>query len=180
MDNKKSGDEDVLSSDTYEVGYGKPPKATRFGARPQPARANRRTSRSQNPDIAALLDRPIEALIGGKKAKLHPHEAMLHGLFQRVVAGDIRAIKLFLEECKRAKLLDPTPEVLSHGVIEVPKEVPIQLAARLVSCAGPPPWDAELFDQLKAEYERDLAHIEQLKQEAKALNQGAMYHEQDS
>ena len=67
----------------YEVGYGKPPKATRFGARPQPARANRRTSRSQNPDIAALLDRPIEALIGGKKAKLHPHEAMLHGLFQR-------------------------------------------------------------------------------------------------
>ena len=104
---------------------------------------------------------------------------MLHELFQRVVAGEIHAIKLFLEECKRAKLLDPPPEVLSHGVLEVPNGVPSQLAGRLVSCAGPPPWDAELVDQLKAEYERDLAHIEQLKQEAKALYQGAMYHEQD-
>jgi hypothetical protein len=179
MNKKKSGDEDVPSSDTYEVGYGKPPKATRFGARPQPARTTRRTSRGQPPDIAGLLDRPIEARIGGKKTKLHPHEAMLHGLFQRVVAGEIRAIKLFLEECKRAKLLDPPPEVLSHGVLEVPKGVPMRLAVRLVSCAGPPPWDAELFDQLKAEYERDLAHIEQLKQEAKALYQGAMQYEQD-
>lgn len=179
MNKKKSGDEDVPSSDTYEVGYGKPPKATRFGARPQPVRPNRRTSRGQPPDVAALLDRPIEASIGGKKTKLHPHEAMLHGLFQRVVAGEVRAIKIFLDECKRAKLLDPPPEVLSHGVIQVPEGVPGRLAAWLVSCAGPPPWDAELFDQLKAEYERDLAHIEQLKQEAKALYQGTMYHEQD-
>ena len=176
---KEDSNQDVPCSDNYEVGYGKPPKATRFGARPQPARTARRTSKGQAPDVAALLDRPIEARIGGKKTKLHPHEAMLHGLFQRVVAGETRAIKLFLEECKQAKLLDP-PKALTHGVIEVPKDIPIPVASRLVRRAGPPPWDPELVDRLKAEYERDIAHIEQLKEEAKALYPGGMCHEQET
>lgn len=151
----------------YKVGYGKPPKATRFGTRPQPARPNR-LAKHHIPDIGALLERPIEASIGGKKVKLHPHEAVLHGLFKRVVAGEMRAIKLFLEECKRAKLLDPSSEIVSRSIIEVPKEVPLPLAVRLLRHAGPPPWDVELFDEFKAEFERDLAYIDELKKE----NQG--------
>lgn len=151
--------------ETYEVGYGKPTKATRFGARAQPLRTNRGKRRS--PDVAALLERPMEARIGGKMTKLHPHEAVLHGLFKRVVGGEIGAIKLFLQECERAKLLDPSSRILNGPAIEVPKEVPMPLAARLVRHAGRPPRDAELFDKFKAEFERDLAHIEELKEELK-------------
>jgi hypothetical protein len=163
----------VRSAEAYEVGYGKPPKATRFGARPQPIRANSRTmSDKAGGDIAALLDRPIEANINGRKTKLHPHVAMLHGLFRRAVAGEIRAMKLFLQECRRAKLLEPPQQ--SSGVITIPNGVPMSLGVRLVRLVGPPPWDAEIFSRFKAEYERDVAHLEELKQQAKA-----MYREQN-
>jgi murein DD-endopeptidase MepM/ murein hydrolase activator NlpD len=73
-------------SDSYEVGYGKPPKATRFGARAQPARSQRWNSTNQATDIAALLDRPISVALNGKKTKMHPHEAMMLGLGKRLAA----------------------------------------------------------------------------------------------
>jgi hypothetical protein len=159
----------VRSAEAYEVGYGKPPKATRFGARPQPVRARSRTMPNKpGSDIATLLDRPIEANINGKKTKLRPHVAILHGLFRRVVAGEIRAIKQFLEECKRAKLLQPPPQHPSRTVIEIPNGVPMSLGSRLVRLVGRPPWDEEIFNRFKAEYERDVAHIEELKQQARA------------
>jgi hypothetical protein len=52
-------------------------------------------------------------------------------------------------------------------VLEVPKGVPMELAVRLIRLSGPPPWDADLFDDTKAEYEADSAHIEKLFEEAK-------------
>ncbi|MGF6432296.1 hypothetical protein [Bradyrhizobium elkanii] len=169
----KDGDEapGEPRSEAYEVGYGKPPKATRFGVRAQP---NRRASKQRSPNIAALLERSIEARIDGKITKLHPHQAMLHGLFKRVVAGKIPAIKLFLRECKRAKLLDPPPDIVSCSVIEVPHGTPMPLAVRLVKHVGPPPWAADVYQQFKSEYERDIAHIEQLKEQAKAARRSVM------
>ncbi|MGY4406858.1 hypothetical protein [Bradyrhizobium sp. USDA 3315] len=168
------GGEDEPRNETYEVGYGKPPKATRFGVRAQPLRTRRRRDKQHAPDIAALLERPIEARIGGKLTKLHPHEAMLHGLFKRAVGGEIRAIKRFLEECKRAKLLDPPPQIVNRSVVVVPDGTPMSLAARLFNCVGPPPWDPDLCEQFRCEYERDLAHIEQLKEQAEATYQSVM------
>jgi len=150
----------------YKVGYGKPPEEFRFGRRPQPDREKRRRSDEQRPDIAALLDRPMQVKLNGKQAKMHPHEAMLHGLFARVVAGEIRAIKQFLQECQRAGLLDRPPVEPSIGVVEIPKDVPMHLGGRLVRMAGPPPWDQDLYVQLKAEYDRDCAHLAKLKHEA--------------
>ncbi|WP_130227084.1 hypothetical protein [Bradyrhizobium sp. Leo121] len=165
------------SAHGYEVGYGKPPKATRFGVRPQPLRAKRPPT-SDRPgsdlDLAALLDRPIVANINGRRTKLHLHEAMLHGLFRRAVAGEIRAMKLFLQECKRAKLLEPPPQQPSSGVIQIPSGVPIELGSRLVRLVGLPPWDEETFSRFKVEYERDVAHLKELKEQAKA-----MYREQN-
>lgn len=76
---------------TYEVGYGKPPKETRFGARPQPQGARR--SKRDRPDLAALLDQPIEIKCNGKPSKMHSHLAMLHGLFARAMAGQIRPLQ---------------------------------------------------------------------------------------
>lgn len=72
-------------------------------------------------------------------------------------------MKELLAEFRRAGLLEPLEVAPSCGVIRVPKEVPSDLAGRLIQRAGPPPWDEKLYYQLKAEYEQDLAHLARLK-----------------
>src|SRR5207237_470962 len=158
-------DEGIASSVTaYEIGYGKPPIATRFGVRAQPDRSKSLMAKAKSPalDIAALLERPMQAKIDGKLKKIHPHEAMLHGLFRRGVEGEVRALQEFLQYCRRAALLD-SPAAISSSVIHAPDGMPIELVARLVRYAGAPPWDSELFGQWEAEYDRDIANLEKLK-----------------
>jgi hypothetical protein len=150
----------------YKVGYGKPPEEWRFGADRQPAPPKRGAAKAQIPNVAGLLDQPMQVQLNGKQTKIHPHDAMLHGLFKRVAKGEIRAINLFLQECRRAGLLAPPPhDAPTGGVLAVPQDVPMDLAALLVNTAGPPPWDQDLYARLRAEYDRDCAHLEELKQE---------------
>ena len=74
----------------------------------------------------------------------------MHGLVKSGLGGKLSAIKAVLLECKKAGLLE-TPAQQTSGVIFVPKEVPIELANRLIRIAGLPPWDDELYDQCTAE-----------------------------
>ena len=125
---KHRRDEGIARSVTaYEVGYGKPPIATRFGVRAQPDRSKSPIAKAKSPalDIAALLDRPIQAKIDGRLKKIHPHEAMLHGLFKRGMEGEIRALQMLMEQCKRAGLLD-SPATLQNDVIQAPEGVPME------------------------------------------------------
>lgn len=147
----------------YKVGYGKPPLETRFGARRQPKRTTGRPPKDQKPDVAALLEQPLEVRIKGKKTKMHPHEAMLHGLYKRVLAGEIGAIKEFLELCKRAGLIEPSAMPALCGVIEAPEGVPLDVAAMLIREVGLPPWQDDAVVAYRAEYDRELAHIAELK-----------------
>lgn len=73
----------------YEVGYGKPPKATHFGVRPQPQRRGRpKSAHFPRPSkLTRFLEQPIEVKLDRRTTKLHPHEATLHGLFARSVKG---------------------------------------------------------------------------------------------
>ncbi|WP_156948729.1 DUF5681 domain-containing protein [Bradyrhizobium sp. WSM1417] len=160
----------VSETETYEVGYGKPPKETRFGARPQPHRAGRaRASASQHAgtDIAELLDRPIEIQRNGKRQKVHPHEAMLEALFLGAMAGKIGALKQFLAECTRAGLLEPSL-ALACGAVQAPRDVPLDLAGYIIRNEGLPPWDDRILKHYRAEYEADVARIAELKREALA------------
>jgi hypothetical protein len=63
-------------------------------------------------------------------------------------------------------LLDSPPAAPAGAVVTVPKGVPMEVARRLVEMVGPPPWDHELYGRVTAEYDQDLAHLEQLKQQA--------------
>jgi len=151
----------------YEVGYGKPPKASRFGNRPQPDR----TSKSKPAKEAAIFGDTINGLMrvahNGRVVRMHPHEAMLHGLTKSGLRGKVRAIKEFFLACRKADLLN-APAGLMGGILTVPKGMPSGLAARLVRIAGRPPWDDELYAQCKAEYERDCQNIEGLTEQEKA------------
>ena len=163
-----SSKSDERSDGDYEVGYGRPPKATRFGVRAQPDRSKRRSSTRESVDVAALLDRSVSLSRNGKQTKMHAYEAMLHALAKQALGGQIRALRQILKLFKEAGLLEaPTPPQ-THGVFVVPKNVKAELAVRLIRLAGPPPWDADLFDEVEAEYEADCAHIERLLKETKA------------
>ena len=163
-----SSKSDGLSDGDYEVGYGRPPKATRFGVREQPDRSTRHPSKKEPVDIAALLDRSVTISRNGKQTKMHAHEAMLFALAKQALAGQMRALRQILKAFKAAGLLEaPTPPQ-TNGVLVVPKGLPMKLAARLVGLAGPPPWDADLFDAAEAEYYADRAHIQRLLEAAEA------------
>jgi len=91
----------------------------------------------------------------------------MHGLVKSGLRGKLSAIKAVLLECKKARLLEAPAAQLTSGVIFVPKGVPIELAARLIRIAGLPPWDDELYDQCKTEYERHCENIERLTEQEK-------------
>ena len=154
--------------DKYEVGYGKPPKASRFGTRPQPDRSSRpRTTEDIQVDVVATINRPLTVTQNGKAVRMHPHEAMMLGLLKSALSGKIGAMKQFFAECKKAGMFD-APVRQTSGVITVPKGIPLELAARLVKEGGPPPWQDEFYDYHKAEYQRDRAEIQNLLEEEKA------------
>jgi hypothetical protein len=153
--------------DDYKVGYGKPPKATRFGTRPQPDRSSK-PRQAAAIDVAAAIDSPILVTHNGRTVRMHPHEATMRGLAKSGLRGKLRAMREFFCECKKAGLLVTVPAQLPSAVLTPPKGVPIELAARLVRIAGPPPWDSELYDQCRAEYERDRENIERLTEQEKA------------
>jgi Family of unknown function (DUF5681) len=160
-----SSKSDERSDRDYEVGYGRPPKATRFGVRAQPDRSKRQSSDKKPVGWSALLDRSVSVSRNGKQIKMHAYEAMLHGLAKQALQGQIRALRQLMKLFKEAGLLEAPPPPKTHGVLEVPKGVPMELAVRLIRLSGPPPWDADLFDETKAEYEADCAHIEKLNKE---------------
>jgi hypothetical protein len=96
---------------------------------------------------------------------MHAYEAMLHAVAKRALGGELRALRQMIKLFKEAGLLEAAPAPQTHGVIRVPKGVPMGLAVRLIRLAGPPPWDADLFDETKAEYDAARAHIEKLTKE---------------
>lgn len=149
--------------DTYEVGYGKPPKATRFGNRPQPNRSVKpEGSREAVVDLAATINGPMKVSQRGATVRVHPHEAMMLGLAKKGLDGSIRALKEFFLECKKAGLLEAPPGQQTSGVIFAPKGVPCDLACRLIGLIGLPPWPEDVYAEFKAEYDADCEHIERL------------------
>jgi hypothetical protein len=155
----------VSMTDEYEIGYGKPPKTTRFGNRMQPKRSSQKEAAI---DITAAINRTMTVARNATLVRMHPHEAMMHGLVKNAMQGKVRAMKMVFLECKKAGLLDAPPAPQMNGFIVVPKGVPMELAARLVRMAGPPPWDADVYDQCMAEYGADRENIEKLFQEENA------------
>lgn len=148
----------------YKVGYARPPEQTKFRNETAAAAAKARWQREEPSTLVSVLDRPIAVTINGKRRKVHPHEAKMIALGKRAMKGEIRAIKALLKECERAGLLEKPAAKFLRGFIEIAREV-WHLGKVLVERAGPPPWDADLFANLNAEYEKDQAIIDELERE---------------
>jgi hypothetical protein len=149
---------------SYEVGYGKPPSATKFGNRAQPKRSVQAPEAAPQ-NLAALLDGPELVERAGRRARVHAHEAMMVSLANLVLRKNkISAAKKFLQECQKAKLLEPEPSERTSGVLVVP-HTKYPVFDFLVSREGLPPWDENIIAKAEAEYLRDLQILLDLKEQ---------------
>ncbi len=103
----------------FKVGYKKPPKEHQFKPKNQTAaRRNGGKRKEDDPDVAALLDKPLKVKRGGKSVRMHPHEAAMISLGKRALKGERRAAKEFLKQCEIAGLLTPQQLEQTHGVFD--------------------------------------------------------------
>lgn len=82
----------------HEVGYGKPPKHTRWspGQSGNP-RGRRKGSRSLKKDLEDALNLSVTITVNGRKRKGTSQALAMYALAMRAAAGDLRANKLLTE-----------------------------------------------------------------------------------
>lgn len=99
----------ILDGLPHEVGFGKPPRHTRFTAGNQPGRRGRPKG-SEN--LATILEEEsalrIEVTEGGKRRKLSKQRIGVRQLMNKVAGGDIKATALYLEILRKTGQLQPT------------------------------------------------------------------------
>jgi hypothetical protein len=77
----------------YEVGYGKPPKETRFAqGRSGNPKGRPKGTRNFKTDLKATLKAPVRITRDGKPKKVSTQEAALLRLREKALAGDARAL----------------------------------------------------------------------------------------
>ncbi len=78
----------------YEVGYGKPPEASRFKKGESGNRKGRpKGARGLETDLKAELNEVVSVNVNGKKKKFTKQQLMLKQLVGKAVKGDLRAIE---------------------------------------------------------------------------------------
>ena len=115
MRGRKNGD--------YEVGYGKPPRQTRF-KQGQSGNIQGRPRGSKNLDtlMSNALNDTVIINENGKRRKITFQEAIIKRVVTKAVAGDFRATQMVLNqipmiEARRAETFQPTP--LSPGIVNL-------------------------------------------------------------
>lgn len=79
--------------DDYDVGYGKPPKETRFGKGQSGNRKGRPPgSRNFATDLDEVLSSEMTVLEHGRKKKVSAQQAMMLRLREKALMGDARAL----------------------------------------------------------------------------------------
>ena len=88
-------------SDIYKVGYGKPPKATRFkkGTSGNPSGRPRKAPLLLDPGsiIEAIDNEEIQVSDNGKRKRMTKAEIEFRQLFAKAIRGDLRAARLVVD-----------------------------------------------------------------------------------
>jgi uncharacterized protein DUF5681 len=137
-------DEKKPSGD-YEIGYGKPPPASRF----KPGQSGNPKGRPKQADattldITGLLNEPIKVKVAGKTKKMSPFEASFRLLAKRAIKDkNLGAIIEFLKRCEEYSVVKP-PRVRSFGgVVHLPRGWDQDEWIEMLKEHGPPPWPGD-------------------------------------
>lgn len=134
---------------TYEVGYGRPPKATRFakGRSGNPGGRPRKRTGPVKLDLAAILDKPIMATTNGVRKAMHPHEVRLLQALKKGLEGDVGELIYVYDQLLKSDAFDLADAVLG-GVVTLPsKDMPWTMAKIMAERFGAGPWNRR---QIKA------------------------------
>jgi hypothetical protein len=84
-------------SKEYEVGYGKPPKRTRFeqGKSGNP-KGRPKKERGMSTMLRQILNEPMHVTLKGKRRKVSTQTAILLRLTEKSLSGDLRSISTLL------------------------------------------------------------------------------------
>lgn len=123
-------DEDPSEPRTYEVGYGKPPKAHQFKSKNaeatngKPKRSKTRKRVKGEPlqvDLGAILRLPVSVTRQGRTEKMDPYEAVLRKQVEAAVKdGKLEAIKAVVDLATEWELIKPPPPAPTGGVLRYP------------------------------------------------------------
>lgn len=139
-------------SKDYEVGFGKPPKHSRFapGKSGNP-RGRPRGARGLKTDLMTELSARHTILINGKPVRGNRQQLMMRTLATRAASGDIKAQALLLPLIERALGLDDR----GHAREQLSKQDEALLDELLASVAAP----AEAEQPIQAEVPSGIAEI---------------------
>ena len=113
-------------SDDYKVGYGKPPRHTRF----QPGESGNPKGRPKGTknlatDLSEELAEKIVVNEGGKQLKISKQRAMIKSLLAKALKGDTRAATVLLK-----LLIDAEQATTKNAVVEALSEDDQAILAR--------------------------------------------------
>jgi hypothetical protein len=101
----------------YEVGYGKPPKATRFQKGRSGNPSGRRKGRLNVATIVdSVLSQKISGIEGGRRVQRHLLEVLIRTWAAKAAQGDMRAIERLVELYLR---------LLSESEVDTPSSAPL-------------------------------------------------------
>ncbi len=113
--------------DDDKVGYGNPPKHSRFKPGQSGNRRGRPKSKKRGKtDVSELLNEPVKVTAGGKERDMSPFEASFRKLAIKAINKDLRAIRKFMKICEEYGIFAPPPAATGSGVITAPKGVNFQ------------------------------------------------------
>ena len=123
-DNPFEGGPEAAPPGDYAVGYGKPPKATKF-KKGQSGNPSGRSKEPQVDDVRLLLDRilaePVKVQEAGQVRTITNLESILHIQMTNALKGSKKATRALIKHAKRAGLFTrPDPYAGVGGVVEVP------------------------------------------------------------
>jgi hypothetical protein len=97
----------------YEVGYGKPPRHTRFKKGEASANPRGRPRKNLATSLVEGLNKKVVVTENGRRRKIAVREAITSQLINKSATADLRAIKMLLDLIKDAEKqagAAPTPE----------------------------------------------------------------------
>ncbi|MEM8749795.1 MAG: DUF5681 domain-containing protein [Pseudomonadota bacterium] len=101
---------------SYEVGYGKPPKANHFkpGQSGNP-RGRKKGAKSLEGVMRAALNEKVSVEIGGRSVRMSKLEALTKRLLASALKGDISASRLLISMMQATGMHHPVEEALQEG-----------------------------------------------------------------